>query len=126
MEAQYPPKKVIETLGKLTPEHYVEVKWIDACEIRDATRKDVEKAYHTQIRAVGRFYGIRGDYLILVVESSPTLGDRVLCIPLGAVMKVRVLTRRPAKIPLRVTRTSRPFKVVYIYVKGGENSEAQS
>jgi hypothetical protein len=103
-------------LGRLTPEHYVEVNWIDACEIRDATLEDVEKVYHTSIRAVGRFYGIRGDYLIIIVEASPELGAKVLCIPLGTIIKVRVLTRKPVKTPLRIVKTGIPFKVVYINV----------
>jgi hypothetical protein len=117
MEAQYPAREVLNILSRLTPEHYVEVSWIDACEIRDATPKDVEKAYHTSIKAVGRFYGVRGDYLIIAVETSPILGARVLCIPLGAIMKIRVLTRKPVKVPLRVTKGGMAFKVIYVYVK---------
>ena len=117
MERYYPSKEVLDVLGRLTSEHYVEVYWIDACEIRDATLKDVEKAYHTEVRAIGRFYGVRDDYLIIVVEFSQSLGFRVLCIPLGTIKKVRILTRKPVKFPLRITKTAKPVKVVYVYVK---------
>ena len=117
MEKHYPNHEVLNIIKKLTNQHYVEVTWIDACEIRDATLKDVEKAYHTEVRAIGRFYGVRDDYLIIVVEFSQSLGFRVLCIPLGTIKKVRVLTRKPVKFPLRITKTAKPVKVVYVYVK---------
>ena len=117
MEVQYPEKQILNLLSKLTTEHYVEVTWMDACEIRDATPEDIEKSYHTDIKAIGRFYGIRGDYLIIIPEFSPTMGIKALCIPLGTIMKVRVLTRRPVKTSLRTIKSQMPLKVVYMHVK---------
>jgi hypothetical protein len=32
-------------------------------------------------------------------------------------MKIRVLTRKPVKVPLRVTKGGMAFKVIYVYVK---------
>lgn len=110
--------KIGETIGNLTAEHYVEVCWIDACEIREASEQDIDRAYYTEIKALGRFYAVKGEYLILTVENSPTLGMRVLCIPVGCIKKVKILTRKPVKTPLRIVKAAVPFKVVNLYVKG--------
>ena len=122
MEMRYPPQEVLRVLERLSSEHYVEVRWIDACEIRDATERDVEQGFETPVKAIGRVYGVKKDYLILVVESSPVLGFRVLSIPIGCIRRIRVLTRKSSKKPLRVERSSQPYKLVYVYVKTGENS----
>ena len=126
MEVRYPPEEVLDVLGKLTPEHYVEVKWIDASEMREATEQDIEQGYETPVKAVGRVYHVLGDYLIIQVESSPVLGLRVLNIPLGCIKKIKVLTKRPVKKPLRVMKQLHPYKVVYHFVKITKNQEAQN
>ena len=125
MEMRYPPQEVLRVLERLSSEHYVEVRWIDACEIRDAKERDVEQGFETPVKAIGRVYGVKKDYLILVVESSPVLGFRVLSIPIGCIRKIRILTRKPSKKkPLRVEKISQPYKLVYVYVKTGKNSSA--
>jgi len=117
MEKHYPNHEVLNIIEKLTNQHYVEVTWIDACEIRDATLKDVEENYHTEVRAIGRFYKVKDDYLIIVAEVSQNLGYKVLCIPIGTIKKIKILTKKPLKHPLRITKTIKPLKMVYVFVK---------
>ncbi|WP_309492300.1 hypothetical protein [Candidatus Hecatella orcuttiae] len=119
---QYPSREVLDRLARLQPDHYVEVTWSDACEMRDATPEDIERDYHTTILCSGRVYGVRGDYLILVSEET-FYGYRFLSIPIGVIQKLRILTRKPRKRPLRILKAGVAYKVVYVYVKPGEKSQ---
>ncbi|MEM3737537.1 MAG: hypothetical protein QXJ75_05590 [Candidatus Bathyarchaeia archaeon] len=120
---QRPSKEVLDVLGRLQPDHYVEVTWCDACEMRDATPEDIERDYHTQIVVTGRVYGIRDNYLILISEET-FYGYRFLSIPTGIIEKIRVLTRKSKKKPLRILKSGLAYKVVYIHVKSSEKSQA--
>jgi len=113
---------VLGTLGRLQPDHYVEVTWNDACEMRDATPADIERDYHTQIIVTGRVYGLRDDHLILISEET-FYGYRFLSIPVGIIEKIRILTRKPRKRPLRILKAGVAHKVVYVYVKPHEKPQ---
>ena len=124
MGGEYPPRRVLETLARLTQEHFIEVQWDDACEMRDVSIDDIEENYKTTITVSGWFYGLRDSYLILINEKS-YYGYRVLAIPIGTITKIRILTRRPKKKMLRILKREGaiPVKVVHIYVKSKEASQ---
>ncbi|RLI28412.1 MAG: hypothetical protein DRO46_04065 [Candidatus Hecatellales archaeon] len=92
--------------------------WNDACEMRDVTVSEIEENYKTPIVVTGWVYGVRDGYLIIVNEKT-FYGYRVLAIPLGTITKIRILTRKPSRKILRVSRPrgGLPVKVVYVYVK---------